>query len=431
MTPVLLLLAAVVLVVLCGVFVAAEFAFLAADRPTVERAAATGNRRAAGTLAALRTLSTQLSGVQVAITLTNLGIGFLAEPALAALLEGPLGALGVSGSAVGGVAVVVALVASTALTMIVGELIPKNLAIAAPVRVAGAVQLPVRAFTRAMGGPIRWLNGLAEAILHRFGLEVREELASARSADELMEVVRHSQLEGRLESGTATLVTRSLRFGARRAQDAMTPRVRVRTVRDIDPAQQVILAAAESGHSRFPVIGESVDDVVGVIALGAALAVPRARRDLVPVADVMDAPTLVPTSLPFDGLLHALQRSRSGLGVVVDEYGGTAGVITLEDVAEELVGDVVDEFDTGSTVVADPDGGLLVPAGLRPDEVRALTGLPVPDGDWSTVAGLVLNRLGAIPGAGVSTDVDGVRWTVRTLQGHRIVTLHVRPVGDA
>ncbi len=183
MTEWLLLGASLLLIAACGLFVAGEFALLTADRPAVEKAAAGGDRAARGVLAALRSLSTQLSGVQVAITLTNLAIGFLSEPAIASLLHGPLRAVGVHGDGVEAVAVAVALVLSTGLTMVFGELVPKNLAIAMPLPVARAVQGPIRAFTTVMRYPIRALNRVADAVLGLFGLESREELASARSPD--------------------------------------------------------------------------------------------------------------------------------------------------------------------------------------------------------------------------------------------------------
>ena len=435
MTAALLLLAAVALVVACGLFVAAEFAFLAVDRRAVEAGVEQGHRRAVGTQAALRTLSTQLSGVQVGITLTNLAIGFLAEPALADLFESPLGGIGIPNSGVHGVALVLALVISTAATMVFGELVPKNLAIAKPLAVAYFVEAPVRMFTRAMILPIRVLNGAANAILHRFGLEAQEELASARSADELLFVVQHSAREGVLEADTATLLTRTLAFGDRRAEHAMTPRVDVRTVAADDPVQAVIDAAIDSGYSRFPVVaaGEDIDQIVGLVHLKAALGVARAERREILVRDVMVEPVLVPSVLPFDPLLDVLQQRGLQMAVVIDEFGGTDGIITLEDLVEELVGEVVDEFDSGDApdsddVTVDADNGFLVPGSLRPDEAHAAIGLEVPSGDYATVAGLFLDRFTAIPVAGDSVDVAGARWTVREMDGHRIALLHVEPI---
>ena len=428
MTAALLLVAALALVVACGIFVAAEFALLAADRPTVERLAEGGSRSARGTLAALRTLSTQLSGVQIGITVTNLAIGLLAEPALATLLEPPLRGLGLSGGAVPSVSVAIGLVVSTLLTMLIGELLPKNLAIALPVKVAGLVQGPVRAFNRSIAWPIRWLNALADAVLHRFGLEAKEELSSARSAEELLAVVRRSAQEGALETDTARLLARSLLFGRRRAVDVMTPRTRLETVGAADTLREFVAAAAETGFSRFPVTGRDVDDIVGLVQVKAALSVPRDRWSRTNVADVMAPPMLVPATLPLDDLLARLQEQGVAQAVVVDEYGGTDGIVTLEDLVEELVGEVDDEFDepTGRTVVEDGDSWL-VPGELGPQEVAFALRRPVPTGSWATVAGLFLDRFQNLPVVGDSVDVEDTRWTVVELDGRRIVLLRAAP----
>ena len=428
MTAALLLLAALALVLACGVLVAAEFALLAADRSTVERLAEQGDRRAAGTLVALRTLSTQLSGVQIGITITNLAIGLLAEPALATLLESPLRGVGLPAGAVPSVSVAIGLIVSTLLTMLIGELVPKNLAIALPIAVAGVVQAPVRAFTRAIAWPIRVLNAVADGVLHRFGLEPQEELSSARSAEELLAVVRRSAQQGALETDTARLLARSLLFGRRRAVDVMTPRTQLETVGAADTVTDFVAAAARTGFSRFPVTGRDVDDIVGVVQIKAALSVPRARWSQTNVADLMTAPMLVPATLPLDDLLARLQEQAVAQAVVIDEYGGTDGIVTLEDLLEELVGEVEDEFDEPArrSVVADGDSWL-VPGEFGPQEVAFALRRPVPVGSWATVAGMFLDHFADLPLPGDHVDVEGTRWTVVELEGRRIVLLRASP----
>ncbi|WP_206691300.1 CNNM domain-containing protein [Quadrisphaera sp. INWT6] len=258
MSEVLLLLVAGALVVACGGFVAAEFSLLTVDRSTVERAAEAGDRRAAGTLQALRNLSTQLSGAQVGITITNLAIGFLAEPAIGRLLAGPLESAGLTGGAATAVSVTVALALSTLVTMVFGELVPKNLAISLPYATAYAVQGFSRGFAHGMAWPIRALNAMANAVLRRlFRTEPQEELASARSADELLSLVRRSAEQGTLEEETAALVQRSLAFSGRRAVDVMTPRIRVRTLAADDRLTDLVDAVHDSGRSRFPSPGRT------------------------------------------------------------------------------------------------------------------------------------------------------------------------------
>jgi CBS domain containing-hemolysin-like protein len=407
MTEALLLLVALGLVAACGGFVAAEFAFVTVDRASVERATEGGDRAAGGVLAALRTLSTQLSGAQVGITVTNLAIGFLAEPAIARLVDGPLVAAGVPESAVRGVALGLGLGVGTFLTMVFGELVPKNLAIAQPFATARRVHAYQRGFTAAMAFPIRGLNGAANGILRVLGVEPQEELRSARSPQELASLVQRSAQQGVLDRPTATLLTRSLAFGRRTAADVMTPRVRMTTVDDTAPVSEIVALARRTGHSRFPVVRGEADEVVGAVHVKHALAVALTDRDRVRVGEVAVASSSVPETLELDPLLVLLRGEGMQLAVVVDEYGGTAGVVTLEDVVEEIVGDIADEHDrAGTHARRRRDGSWSLSGLLRPDEVAEATGVALPEGaHYETLAGLVLDKLGHVPAVGESATV--------------------------
>jgi len=402
LTAALLLVASLLLVAACGAFVAAEFSLVTVDRAAIERAAADGDRRSTGVLAALRSLSTQLSGVQLAITVTNLAIGYLAEPAIATLLEPVLARFGLGAATVTGVAVTLALVLATGLTVVFGELVPKNLAVAAPLATARAVQGLSRGFARAAKPAITALNGTANVVLRLLGIEPQEELASARSPEELASLVTRSADEGVLESGTARMVRRALTLGDRDTAEVMTPRVRVSTVAADAPVTEVVELARRTGRSRFPVVGTSLDDVLGVVSIRQVVAVPRAQRPTTPVRSVMVAPLLVPGTVPVDDLLARLRGSRLQLAVVVDEFGGMDGIATLEDAVEEIVGDVVDEHDRSSPqAVRRADGDWSLAGLLRPDEVSDLTGLLLPESDHAeTLAGLVVAALGRIPEVG-------------------------------
>lgn len=402
LTAALLLVASLLLVAACGAFVAAEFSLVTVDRAAIERAAADGDRRSTGVLAALRSLSTQLSGVQLAITVTNLAIGYLAEPAIATLLEPVLARFGLGAATVTGVAVTLALVLATGLTVVFGELVPKNLAVAAPLATARAVQGLSRGFARAAKPAITALNGTANVVLRLLGIEPQEELASARSPEELASLVTRSADEGVLESGTARMVRRALTLGDRDTAEVMTPRVRVYTVAADAPVTEVVELARRTGRSRFPVVGTSLDDVLGVVSIRQVVAVPRAQRPTTPVRSVMVAPLLVPGTVPVDDLLARLRGSRLQLAVVVDEFGGMDGIATLEDAVEEIVGDVVDEHDRSSPqAVRRADGDWSLAGLLRPDEVSDLTGLLLPESDHAeTLAGLVVVALGRIPEVG-------------------------------
>ena len=329
MTEWVLLAVSVALIAACGAFVAAEFAFVTVDRAAVDRAAESGDRAAQGVRSALRSLSTQLSGAQVGITVTNLAIGFLAEPAIASLIDGPLEAAGVPEGAVPGLAVGTGLVLATLATMVFGELVPKNLAIAKPLGTARATQAFQRGFTTAMALPIRALNGSANALVRRLGIEPQEELRSARTSKELASLINRSASEGTLDAGTAGLMQRSVAFGERTAGEIMTPRVRMASVQASRPASTVIELARTTGHSRFPVVAGEADDVVGAIHVKHALAVPRSERRSTRVRELMVEATVVPESLKLDPLLTLLRQAGFQVAVVVDEYGGTAGVVTL------------------------------------------------------------------------------------------------------
>jgi CBS domain containing-hemolysin-like protein len=427
-----------VLMVACGLFVAAESSLLAVDRPLVEQRAADGDRGSQGVLRALESLSTQLSGAQLGITITNLAIGFLSEPAIGVLLREPISDLGVSTAASHTVAYVVALILSTVVTMLIGELIPKNIAVAIPLATAVATQLPQRAFTRVMAWPIRLLNGTANALVRMIGVEPKEELRSARQPTELRSLVLRSAAQGAIDDETAELVARSIAFGDRTAADVRTPRVHVTFLDAKDTADDVIEAARSTGHSRFPVVGKGPDDIVGIVHIKQAVSVAPERRRSVRLSEIADPATTVPDSLELDPLLTLLREQGMQMAVVLDEYGGTDGVVTLEDLVEEIVGDIADEHDRLSARTRERSDGTWSLSGmLRPDEVAEQTGLLLPESDdYETIGGLVHAQLGRIADRGDEIlldalperepDEDGqlepvaVRLTVERMQGRRV-----------
>lgn len=407
MTATLLVLVSLALIAACGLFVAAEFSLVTVDRAAVERDAAAGDATARGVQEALRSLSTQLSGAQVGITITNLAIGFLAEPAIADLIAGPLARAGLPAGAVHPVALAIGLTVSTLLTLVFGELVPKNYAIARPMQTARATQRPQRAFTLVAGWPIRALNGSANALVRRMGIEPQEELRSARSSTELASLIQRSADHGTLDADTAELMERSVEFGSRTAGEIMTPRVRTDTLDETDRAAAVIELARASGHSRFPVLDDD-EAVVGTVHVKHAVALPPQERPTTRVRHIMAKPTVVPDSLRLDPLLALLRKDGFQMAVVLDEYGGHAGIVTLEDVVEEIVGDIADEHDPrGAQARQRRDGGWLLSGLLRPDEVEDLTGIDLPEhDDYDTVAGLVLQVLGRIPRVGEVAEVE-------------------------
>ncbi|GAA1479522.1 hemolysin family protein [Nocardioides aestuarii] len=408
MTEWLLLAGSLLLVLACGMFVAAEFAFVTVDRSQVDKAAAAGGDAGAeGLQRALRSLSTQLSGAQVGITVTNLAIGYLAEPAIARLVDGPLEAAGTPEGLVRPVSIALALLLSTVLTMLFGELVPKNVAIARPMATARATQRFMRVFTGACRGLIRLLNGSANALVRRLGIEPQEELRSARSSTELASLVQRSADQGTLDVETADLMERSVEFGSRTAGEIMTPRVRTTTLEDSERAAAVIELARQSGHSRFPVLDDE-DTVVGTVHVKHAVALPLHERATTRVKHIMVRPIVVPDTMRLDPLLALLRQDGFQMAVVLDEYGGHAGIVTLEDVVEEIVGDISDEHDRlGSRARQRRDGSWILSGLLRPDEVEDVTGIELPeDENYDTIAGLVLQALGRVPGSGDVAEVN-------------------------
>ncbi|GAA2977703.1 MULTISPECIES: hemolysin family protein [Streptomyces] len=424
MTEVLLLLVALVLTLACAVFVAAEFSLTTIERGELERAAEAGERGADGALRAVRRLTFQLSGAQLGITVTSLVIGMLAEPSLAVLLRGPLEAAGLPEGAVSTVATLLGVVVATVVLMVVGELVPKNWAISSPLAVAKVVAGPQRAFTALFAPLIRHLNDTANRIVRRFGLEPQEELASARSPDELVALARHSALRGAMEQDSAELFVRTLHLGELTAENVMTPRVDVRALQARATAQDAANLTLATGLSRFPVYRDSLDEVIGTVHVRDVLALDERARSRTPVTDLATPPLLVPDSLPVDRLLQRLRRGRT-MAVVIDEYGGTAGVATVEDIVEEVVGEVRDEHDPHERpdlvpLEPSPDGRAVWEAdgGVRLDQLEEI-GLAAPDGPYETLAGLVAARLERIPLVTDRVEIAGWQCAVLHVAHHR------------
>lgn len=424
-------LALVLLTAGMAVFVAAEFSLTTLDRSQVDaHVESVGDQRAQRVQRAQRTLSFQLSGAQLGITITTLVTGYVAEPAIADLLAPGLAALGLPRGAATGVSLLLALILATALSMVFGELVPKNLAIARPLPTARAVAGFQTRFSSALRIVINALNNSANWIVSRLGVEPAEVLRSARSAEELSSLVRASEQGGTLDAGTARLLDRSLRFRERTAGDLMTPRVRVVALHCDATVADLADAAVRTGYSRFPVYDGDLDQVRGVLHVKQVFGVPGQQWRQTPVAELAQAVLTVPESLDGDALLERLRVSGLQFAVVVDEYGGTAGIVTLEDLVEEIVGDVRDEHDRLEASPVRPLGrnSWMVSGLLRADEVAEATGFRMPEGEYETLAGLTLELMGRIPTVGDEVRVDGWRLTVMLMDGKRIAELRVARV---
>lgn len=419
-----LLLVGILLILGNGFFVAVEFALVALDQPTVQRAIDLGDKRAIPLMKCLKSLSTQLSSCQLGITLNTLLIGYVTEPALGSLLEPVMEAVGVPDAAAFGVSLFVAMLIATLVTMLIGELVPKNLAVAESFRIGRALARPQLMFTTVFKPLIIVLNGFSNKVLNRFGLEVKEELSGARTPEELSAMVRRSASLGTLDEQAATFLDRTLRFSEQTATDVMTPRPRMVTIDADASLDELIVTARRTGHSRFPVLGESgIDEVRGAVHVKKAVAVPRSKREPLVAATLMSEVTRVPETIHLDALISELRRAPLQIAVVEDEYGGTAGVVTLEDLVEEIVGEVADEHDALTPgVLQSASGEWYFPGLMRPDEINAqILELNIPeDSAYETVAGFILYELGRVAALGDEVEFAAGRLRVVGIDGRRI-----------
>lgn len=422
-----------------GYFVAQEFAYVSVDRMRLRQLADEGDEAAERALQVTGRLSFTLSGAQFGITVTALLVGYAGEPLIGAALADLLGFTGLPYAARLTLSVLLVLVFSTVLQMVIGELAPKNLAIARPVPLALALSRSTQAYLAVAGPVIHLFDSASNRLLRMVGIEPVEELAAGATTEDLEHLIDESRRGGSLDEELSGLLERGLAFRGLTAEQAMTPRVAVVTVPAYAPVSRVVELLGTTVHSRFPVVADDVDDVVGVIGLAEVLGVPRATQSTTRVGDVCADPVLMPGTLGLPAALETLRAARRQLAVVVDEFGGLAGVLSLEDIAEEVVGEILDEGDVDTGVVTRQKGGVATVAGrLRLDEIEATTGLRLPPGtDYTTVGGLVMDRLGRVALAGdvvVVTEehdasgADQLDDPDREGPPHTVVTIHVDQV---
>ena len=400
----------VLLTVATGYFVAQEFAYVSVDRNRLRQLADEGDAAAARALDITGRLSFTLSGAQFGITVTALLVGYAGEPLIGVALADLLGVTGLPYAARLTIAVALVLVFSTVLQMVVGELAPKNLAIARPIPLARSLSRSTQIYLAVAGPLIRLFDAASNRLLRAVGIEPVEELSPGATTADLEHVIDESRKGGALDEELSLLLERGLAYRALSAEQAMTPRVDVDTVPATSTLADVLDLLRTSPHSRFPVVAQDVDDVVGIVGLAELLAVPRERWADVTVQDACSAAVVVPGSLPLPAALEQLRASRRQLAVVVDEFGGFDGVLSLEDIAEEVVGDIFDEGDEREPdQPAGPADTHTLSARLRLDEVESSTGIRLPLGpDYATVSGLVLGRLGRVARTGDIVVVEEV-----------------------
>jgi CBS domain containing-hemolysin-like protein len=401
----------VLLILINAFFVLSEFSLINVERSRVERMARSGDRRAARLLHGVQRLTRQLSGTQLGISVSSLLVGFLAEPALATLIRPPLGQLPILGdAAVAAIAFALAYVISNVTQLVLGEQVPKNLAIAHPMRFAMLTITPLDAFCVLCRPLIAMLNGAAGGIVRLMGVEPRSEISASRSIEELEVVIRTSAEDGTLDRATARLLRHSARFRSKTAADALVPRVAIAALPRSATAADLLRQAAETGHIRFPVHDGGLDRIAGVASVMDVLQVPIDGRASVTLDELMEPVGAVPESLHLDALLRQMRHSGAFMVVVVDEYGGTAGIVTREDLMEEAAG----EIDARPQRPPDHGGeGRLLPGAASLEQVHDETGLDLPEGEYATLAGFLLYRLGELPAPGQRVRVG--RWTLEAV----------------
>ncbi|MCZ2859778.1 hemolysin family protein [Blastococcus sp. VKM Ac-2987] len=408
MTEVLTLLSGVLVVlgitVVTGYFVAQEFAFMTVDRAELTAQAADGDAAAERALTVTRRTSFMLSGAQLGITVTGLLVGYVAEPLIGDSLGTILGGTGIPTALSVGVGAVLALLFSTVVQMLFGELFPKNLAIARPAPVARWLARSTVVYLAVFGWLVRVFDAASNLLLRALRIEPVHDVEQAATVRDLEHIVEDSRESGDLPAELSMVLDRILDFPNRDVGHAMIPRPRVDTVVDTDTLGHLRTLMAE-GHSRYPVLARDTYDVVGVVHLVDLLTTPE--PDTAAVAAIARPPLAVSTYSSLPDALRRLAETDDRLACVIDEYGGFAGVITVEDLAEELVGEITDEHDPehpGYQPV-EGDGVWEMPGDVHVDEVERALGIDLPRGDFETIAGLVIVLHGALPEPGTRLTV--------------------------
>ena len=409
-----------------GAFVASEFALVAADRGRIATAADAGSRRARQVQALFGRLAFHLSGAQLGVTVTSLLIGYLAEPLIGGALEGPVRSV-VGRGAAHGVALALALALATGVQLVGAELVPKNLAVARPERVALFLAGPLRVFDTIFQPLIRGIDTAADRVVMALGVQPVAELDDVPTLAELASLVRSSGEVGTLDAAETQLLSRTIRFGERTVADVMVPRLDMVALHASDTVTDLARAVREHGYSRYPLLGEDSDDVTGLVLAKDVFRVPYAHRGTTSLGTLELPAPAVPESLPLEELLATLRAEGRQLAVVIDEYGVTAGIVTLEDVLEELVGAIEDEHDEPELTVVPTGSSYVLDGSLHPAEVADACGLVLPDGPYDTLAGFALVHFDRMPDAGDEFDWEGWRFRVVEMDRRRLARLDVQP----
>jgi magnesium and cobalt exporter, CNNM family len=418
------LVAALLLVLLNGFFVAAEFSLARARTTRLEQLAEQGRGSAVLAREQVQHIDRYLAACQLGITFASLGLGWLGEPVFAALLEPVFTSIGLGSATSTLTAVIIAFIIITVLHVVFGELAPKSIAIQRAETTVLATAWPLELFRKVFAPFIHLLNGAGNAVVRALGVEPATESELASTPEDLQILIAQSEEGGALEPEEADMLEGVFGLGETLTRDIMTPRPEVTSLAADSPVRAALVEALATRHSRFPVLNG--DGVLGVVHLSELARGLLEEGEGAPVSQVVGPALFVPETQPVDELLRQLQARRASMGVVLDEYGDFSGVVTVEDVIEEIVGEIDDERDRAPAVDAQPDGRLVVRGHVSLEDLRD-HGVELVDETVTSVGGLVFTRLGRLPRTGDAIEVDGWRLTVEATRGTRVVLVAVEP----
>lgn len=421
---------AVGLLIANGFFVGAEFALLAARRTKLETMAAEGSTGAINAIKSIRELNFMLAGVQLGITMASLGLGYVGEPAVAHLLENAVGQfVELPSGLLHALSLIVALTIVVFLHMVIGEMAPKNMAISDPEKAAVRLAVPLRLYANAFRPFINLLNALSTWVTTRFGVEPTKERLSVFTVEEIGAMVRTSARGGTIDRFEERLLSGAVELGERDAGAAMLPRTELSALPYTATPEEIEAMVVESGHSRIPIYQDDLDNILGFFHAKDLLQIPPEMRDRPIPRRLVRQMLVVPESRKLRPLLIDMRRQRIHVALVLDEHGGTAGIVTLEDLIEELVGEIRDEHDVSELGVQKlGEGRYLVPGGLRIDEAESLLEVELPEGEYETIAGFLMATLGRIPKRRDVVEHNGWRLRVRSMHRRRVVQVLIEPV---
>ena len=426
---VVLILVPILLLLANGFFVGAEVAITAAAgrRAEVERLAADGRRSARLAAASMRELSFMLTGAQLGITMASLGLGFVAEPAIAETLRSAFAdRLGLEGGLIHALSGAAALLLVVLFHMVLGEMAPKNIAIADPVRTLLWVAIPFRFYANSMRSILWALNATANLTIRAIGISPREELKRSYTRDQIGSMLGELRRVGAISEPQHQLANRALRFATRSVEDVMVPRSAIHSVLSGMTVREIERAAVNTGYSRFPVQGTELDTIIGFVHVKDLLALDQENAEHPLPATAIRPLHVAPMTALVGELLLTMRRARAHMTLVVDEHGSPAGIVTLEDLVEEVVGEIRDEHDNPMDELHRLGDNRFVVSGLlRLTRLTDATGCEIDEGDYTTVGGFVMHRMGSVPKPGASIEHQGWLFRVRRMNGPRVETIDV------